>query len=748
MLIPHFKDTPVDLPAVPHRAKRSTADASPGRLDSSGGIGIRELIQGIRHHIVLIGFAAILTGFVGWGTGVLLPPTYKAEGLLVIDTQQFNMPELQSMRSVRTVEPWGARSEALILTSPDLIRQTIADLALTYDPSFNATLRDGPLARLTQVPFLPNFVKTAIAERRNEPVVGPAIVPELVEDISQDLNVFSEERSYAISVSFTGRDPHSAALLVNGLMQRYLANEIEAIRGPSLRAQADLQERVDKLFADLERTRGEIRRLETQGDLLTTGTDTLQAQELAEIATERRQLANLRLGIEAELEQLRASLTAGQYSVPNTERETPRLRTLWEIEGDLRNRLAEREVELGANHPIIQTLRQELADNQSRIAGEVRQIGLSIERELAAFDNRDQLLADRIDAARGSAAISAEGRTVLGQLRTEEISKQKLYDDYRERYEQTVASQGLFAADARIVSEASPPIKPSSPSPLLLAIAGLMLGTIGATGWVIGRHYLGDGVETMADAGQVSGLPALGGIPRVGGLWQGDTVVADHVATNPKSAITETVRGILFRLTHPEAGAVPPKVIMVTSPMPRDGKSSLVTSIARVAARDGVRVLAIDCDFRKPSLAGTLGVTPRWWLNDFLDDSLALGDTLIQDPRGTAHFLLSKPVANCSRAFLEQTALQRLVTEAREFYDLILIDSPPVMKVVDPLILSQLADVTVMVVSWREVSRQVIREAIERLDATSTPIIGFVLSRVGGKVPENYVYGGYGTPDS
>lgn len=725
------------------------AASNPAWFEAGGnrgqpGLSLGDIARAVARNFLSVLALALIAGFIGFGIGTLLPPKYRAEGLLVIDTQELNIQDLMATRSSRTVEPWGGRSEARILTSDALIRQTVDELALVHDPSFNPTLRPNPLANLIDLAWLPPSLRDVLAKLSPEPITDGRIVPEVVDAIGRNLSADSEERSYAIGIAYTGRDAEGAALFVNSLMARYLANEVEAKRAPVLAAQAELANRVDQLFATLEKTRAEIRRLEATGELLTTGDQTLSSQELADIAAERRELASQRLQIQGELAQIRSALATERYSVPSVARETPRLRALWETESLIRARLAELQVNFGDNHPSIVAARAELADNQTEIAAEVRQIAGGIERELRVLATRDAELAGRIETVQQQASRSAEGRTLLNQLRAEERSQQALFDDYRERYEQTLASEELYSADARIVSPASPPHKPSTPSPKLLALAGLIMGGLAGVAWTIGRQYLHPGVQTLQEVSGISGLPALGGLPRVQSIIGGETVVADHVLSNPKSIVTETVRGILFRLQHPEAGGTPPKVVMITSPMPRDGKSSLVTSLARVAARDGMNVLAIDCDFRKPSLAKSLGVVPRWWLNDYLDGAIEVGDALIQDPRGAAHFMLSKPAVHCNKAFLEQGRLRMLVDESARFYDLILIDTPPILKVVDPLILSQLVDATVMVVSWREVSRKLIREAMGRLTATSTPLAGVVLSRIGGHIPENDVYGGYG----
>ena len=114
------------------------------------------------------------------------------------------------------------------------------------------------------------------------------------------------------------------------------------------------------------------------------------------------------------------------------------------------------------------------------------------------------------------------------------------------------------------------------------------------------RWWLGQ-VQSPREMSLLSGLPALGAIPKIGGFLRPARSVQEHVVHSPQSLITETVRGILFRLQSAEKPA--PKVIVVTSPLPGEGKTSFALSLARVAARDGLRSLCVDADFRSPALA-------------------------------------------------------------------------------------------------------------------------------------------------
>lgn len=718
-------------------------DAVPVYAPAAQGLSVRDLWTALIHRPLFLLFLTLSGLLLGVTAAVLVPPTWRAEGLLVIDTQELDIQGLSTIRSARTVEPWGGRSEARILTSRELVEKAILDLGLQFDEHFNATLGRSLLRTIGETAWLPKMVRDVALRLSSEPVVDEAVLPDIVEDVQKRLQAFSEERSYAINLVYEGREPTSAAALVNKLMELYIGQEIGAKRAANEQASVQLRQRVAELQANYDETLAEIRAREAETGLLQAGDRSFRAEELAAIAAERREVESRRQAVLRDLEQIDTARREGRTSLLSADLATPRLRGLWDVEAELQRQLAESRADLGPRHPRMLSLQDELTDTVAAIDQELDSIRAGVARQAALLNDRERVLDQRLGTAEQAAATTALGRSELDQMRDQAASQQALLELYRERYEQTIANLDLFAADARIVSRAAPPHKPSSPGTAMMAAVGAMIGLLGGVGWIAMREWLHDGVGTPEQAADVTGLMPLGGIPRVRTLFGGDAKLGERVVHQPGSVLSETLRGVLFRIQMSRIDGKRPKVVMVTSPMPKDGKSSLVVALARTASREGLRCLAIDCDFRRPKLATSIGVRPSLRLNDYIDGLVEIEDVVTRDPRSRVHFLLSRQTDNCTKSFLEQKRLVQLLDAARQHYDLILIDTPPVMKVIDPLVLSALADAVILVVSWREVSRKVIRETIRRLEATQCTLLGFVLSRVGGDVPAAYVYGGY-----
>ncbi|MEZ5846439.1 MAG: polysaccharide biosynthesis tyrosine autokinase [Geminicoccaceae bacterium] len=743
MLIPDQSPRSRRLPAPDiHRETLPTLEAVPVYETVQGGMSPFDLFGAIRHNWGRVLLSIVLGAFIGIGLAILLPRTWHAEGLLVIETQELGIPELATVRSARTVEPWGGRSEARILTSRALVERAVLDLGLQFDDRYNRTLRPTILEMMRRADWLPIWLRQSLSDLAPAPRIDGEMVAEIVENVQKDLSANSEERSYAISLGYTGKDATTAAKLVNSLMELYIAQEVEAKKSANFKASEQLRSRVEELGKDLEERREAIRAMEAEADLVEAGGGSFRSQELAAIAEERRRIEAERSAVERDLQQIDTAGTAGRANVLNADLITPRLRALLASEADLERTLAESSSEFGPLHPRMVTLQNELADVRGDIDGELASLREGVARNVALLRAREQSLDRQLEQASGAAATTARGRAMVEQLKEEVLSAQALYDLYRSRYEQTVANLELFNADARIVSHAAPPQHPSSPGMLLLGLVGACIGGAVGAGLLIMRHWARGGLGSPDEVGMLAGLPTLGALPRIGGWFGLGSKFHDRVLDESGSVLAETVRGILFRIQRSEVSGRPAKVVMVTSPMPKDGKSSLTVAIARVAAEEGLRCLALDCDFRRPSIASALGVRPALSLDDFMDGLVELEDVLVRDKRSRAHFIPARGTANCSRSFLERRRLRRLIQAARQHYDLILIDTPPVMKVIDPLILSGLADACVLVVSWKVATRSSIQESVRRLESAGTALIGVIMTRVGGQVPASYVYGG------
>jgi len=202
------------------------------------------------------------------------------------------------------------------------------------------------------------------------------------------------------------------------------------------------------------------------------------------------------------------------------------------------------------------------------------------------------------------------------------------------------------------------------------------------------------------------------------------------------------VRGILLQLRSADGPA--PKVIMIASPQAGDGKTSLSLYMARVAARDNLRTLCIDLDLRRPALGNRAGISPYWFVNDVVNDAADLDQAIVQDSASDAHILAARSVKGDPLSLLDADRLTWLLNLVRAQYDLVIVDTPPVLRVIDPLLIAPLTDAVVLVVSQGSSTREMVSETVQRLLRARARIAGAVMARLSGRVPEEYVYGGYG----
>lgn len=732
----------------PRLPSRSFVGQLQGQAQQALSITSQDLLDSLLRRKGFIILSMIVGGLIAYHVAKNLPPWYTANGLLVVDTYKATIPELDTFTSNRTVEPWGGRSEAKVVTSQQMIDLLVREMSLVEDPEFNETLRPPALHSWVEQSWLPEPIQAWLIGLASpmEPRYDIAMEREIGENIAKSLNAFSEERSYAIELAFSGQDAEKSALIVNTLMELYIARQISDKREATLQSSAGLKQKLSELEAELVAAQARVREEEGNASLLSTPEGTIISRDLTDLVSQRRTLRSERDQLAADLGQLVATIAGGALTALDADLVTPRLEGLWLDETAARRRISEASLDLGDRHPRRIALNKELDNIREQIRGEASGIAKSLEQRIASLDNQDQQLRRQIEAGQGQAAEVAAERSRLDQLQDEVVVKRDLYTRYRGFYEQTLSSLtniDLSGSDVRIASVAVPPMEPSSPGAGLLTVVGMFAGLLVSSGAVVGRRYLSSGVETLDQLSQITGVPGLGAIPSVASWMKPKQNLSSYVADFPNSGVTETLRGILLRLNLSSVEA-PKKVILVTSSEPAEGKTSFCIALGRTAAQDGLRCLVVDCDFRRPSFHAQTNLHPSASLNDFLSGALDWGqDAVVKDPVTGMDMLMSKATSSEMREFVSSTRLRVLIAEAREHYDLVIVDSPPTLRVPDAINLADTSDAIVFLAAWRNTRRKMIQEAIKRLAVAGRPIVGVVLSRVKGSVPEEYVYGGY-----
>lgn len=310
---------------------------------------------------------------------------------------------------------------------------------------------------------------------------------------------------------------------------------------------------------------------------------------------------------------------------------------------------------------------------------------------------------------------------------------------------------GLNTSNIKIVDPALVPEKPVSPNTQRNLIVALLLGLIGGLGLAFLVEFLDNTVKGPDDLQKLTGLPSFGIIPHFSaGLAKGrrgyyesyggvdekspggetlanvrDVELINHLF--PKLPIAEDYRtirtSILFSQTE-----VGPKTITFTSPSPQEGKSATLTNMAVSFAQLGEKVLAIDADLRKPRLHKIFKIKDSVGLSGYLTGRMPLVDVIQKTFADDLWLLPSGPHPPNPAELLNSKRMQDLLTIVKDSFDIVLIDTPPVLAVIDSLIVSSFSDMTILVIKTNSTKRKALLKAIEELKKAKADVAGAVFN--------------------
>jgi capsular exopolysaccharide synthesis family protein len=307
----------------------------------------------------------------------------------------------------------------------------------------------------------------------------------------------------------------------------------------------------------------------------------------------------------------------------------------------------------------------------------------------------------------------------------------------------------LDALEIDVVDNALKPAGPTiTPRSRILAkdlLLGLVIGIVIA----FALESLDTGVQSVAEVEQITQLPSLSIIPRVRRLssdGSGSMTVAQTnigVLSTSKSQFSEAFRSLRTALLLATTGH-PPKIILISSSTPSEGKTTVATNLAAILAQRETRVLLIDADLRRPNVHHRFGLNGRVGLSTVLSGGATLAEAVKNVPEiPNLDVLCSGPVPPFPTEMLSSDSMQELLAECAKIYTHIVIDSPPILSVTDGVILTRHADAIVLVVRHGKSSRNAVRRARDLLVRSGAAVTGVVLNSVDINAPEYHGYYGY-----
>ncbi len=405
-------------------------------------------------------------------------------------------------------------------------------------------------------------------------------------------------------------------------------------------------------------------------------------------------------------------------------------------------RVADMQGRYGGKHPEILKAQRELADIDAQIQGEVTRVISNLEAKSEVSRQRLASIAGSLSVARGTLTQNNRSMVGLSELEQKAAASQALYESYLNRYKQTDAQEGTEQSDSRVISGARIPSKPSGPNLPLNIAFGLMLGLGAGLVGVIATEMLDSSLTTAEDVERRLGKRYLAGIPLLSSL-KGERGMSpiNAVVKHPNSAFAEAYRNLRASLKYATLNG-PVTVIAVTSALPQEGKTTTSICMARSAALQGQRVVLIDCDMRRRELNRlTRGREREAGLLEVLAGQARLEDALVKDDATNAMILPLNTTVAGAHDLVGGEAMDALLATLRERFDLVILDTTPVLPLADTRILATKVDVVVLVARWRKTSEHAVHAALRLLPTDAVTVAGVVLNRIHLGQQQRFGYG-------
>jgi capsular exopolysaccharide synthesis family protein len=644
-------------------------------------------------------------------------PLYDARALVLIDTRRNAMSDLQAIVSGSQADLLQVQTQVDIIRSQALAIEVARRLDLMREPEF---AQFAPLLALAGQAPPPAPVLTDEEKLRASAAV-------LAND---KLTVVNDARSYVIAVQARTEDPELAARIANTYAEVYLAFNKQLKDSAVLRANHFLDQRLAPLKDKLREAEREVANYREQNGLIedrsTSGGSerrvTVLGQQFAQLNAQMVQATAARLQREVSLEQIREAQRGrgSLYAIPEVVA-SPLIQRLRAQHSEISTRLASLAQSRMEGNPALIGLRAEEREVRARIDDEVAKTVGAITSEVAAAKAREEALRLTLAELQIQVADQSKAEIRLRELESEATAARLVYTETLNRAEQNSNQRDGQQPDASMISPATVPLAAAPPTKRQLLVLSFFASCLIAVIAALVRDRLETGFRTAEQVEEETGLSALGFIPRA--KDEATALMLDD-RDMPFAEAVNTVRGALQMADV--AGR--PKVVLITSALPDEGKTFFSVALARSVARAGGRSLLVDCDLRRPGVATTLGLVPQQGVAALVPGQ-GVAELVQRDESTQLDVITAAGVRENVQTIVSSDALRSLVNEARAHYDIIVIDSPPVLAVVDSRVLSLMADSVVMVVRWRRTPRMLVLQALKQLRVYGAKVAGVVVTQ-------------------
>ena len=687
-----------------------------------------------KHQWLILSFMLAIVSIVTVAT-FRMRPIYIATAKLEIDRENSNILPFQGTDSydyMMDMENY-IETQSRILTSETMALLTIRNSGLVSHPDFSnggavsEAIATGSLANQKRPPEIAVFLGSLSVKR----------VP----------------NSRLMEISFESTDPILAARILNAHLENYINQNIQSRYEATASASTWLASQLSDLKLKVEKSENDRISYERQNQIWSLDNDknNMTTQRLSDLNKELTDSESETLKRRALYEYAESGALD---AVPQL-RDNILLQDMQRKRGDLSVQYTDAVNQYGPNFPKVQRIQAQIKDLEEQITKERKGIIVQLKSDYDEARARQELLSERLDQQKAETNAMSEKMVQYNILKREAEANKALYEGLLTKLKEAGITAGLKSSNIRIVDPAMIPSSPARPAKTRNIALAFLVGLVGGVGLALLREYLDNTVKTPDDVETLSRLPSLAVVPAFGdmgstsrknGLLKGASsnghekrieLVAQHL---PKSQMSEAFRALrtALLLSQPDH---PPQVILVTSALPREGKTTAAANLAVTLAQLGDKTVLVDADLRKPGVGRLLNLGSGKYagLSSYLAGASRLDQVTVPHPAiPNLTAIPTGPLPPNPADLLSSHRLAEAIAELRTEFKFIVIDSPPIMAATDAVILSVQADGVLLVVRSGETPKEAFTRSRDLLVSVKSNLLGVVLNAVDAGAPDYY----------
>lgn len=711
-------------------------------------VDLREMARILRRRWRAVVLPAAVLGGIALAYVLTATTLYTANSTVLVDPRRANVVETnQSVLTNFGTDDATIESQTLLIQSLAILQRVVDKLKLTQDIEFMPK------------PGLLDPIRNLF--RSSGPVDG--VSPEdaaraySIYLLQRRMKVTRQGTTFLVDIAVSSESPQKAATIANAVADAYFEEQVRAKYDATRIAAKWLGSQIDALKNRVVASEQAVAEYRSANNLAVSQGVTVNDQQITDLNNKliaaRVQTAEARAKFDQVQQLAKSGGDAGGLNAAVSSEMVTKLRAQY---ADIAKNEADLTSKYGPRHPQVANVRAQLRDTQRLINEEIARIVQSTTHDYDVAKSREASLQDSFDKLQGVSSTSGQAIVRLHELQREAEANRTLYESYLARSKETTAQESLEMPDSRIVSSASIPLKPSAPKTALILGLAILLGLGGGAVLAFLTDYLDGRIKTLEQAEKVSGVPALAALPSIssrelaGRAKRGRTELGNYdprtmrllpaalqpplmryAIEEPGTFFAEAIRAV--RLAIQRARKIDTvKVVLVTSGLESEGKTTFAGNLALSFATLGIKTLLIDGDLRNPGL--TRAVSPH---ADAGLLQVALGEAPLEHAilhdRSTGLSILPSPAIKDVDAITELMFSEQMVEildRLKSHYELIIIDSPPLIPLVDGRALAELADRILLAMAWDQTPREVVAHTMELLAPVHDRILGTVLTQV------------------